>query len=154
MTVVKTFPLNQHSRRLCGHNERHCFSNLRVRGLLDLFGTHANSKCENYLGFFFIFPRNNPYGSQAVDSTGWMIHQTVLATIVGGQLNGLFCYFGNLVTAQFIEVADIAYLTIWYDYPLPLQPFVMLMMARAQKPKLITGFKMTRCTLESFKNVS
>lgn len=59
-----------------------------------------------------------------------------------------------MVTTKFSDLAIRTYSSLWYKYPHSVQPYVIFLMARAQDDFYFRGFKWSRCTLESFTNVS
>lgn len=63
----------------------------------------------------------------------------------------IYCLFGDIITRRCQEINDIAYSLQFYTHPVKLQPTITLIMAAAQKPHYITGYKITQCSLESFK---
>ena len=65
----------------------------------------------------------------------------------------IYCYYGQGVTSKFTQVADEAYESALYKYPRELQPYLILIIARAQEPFHFTGYKMVRCTLDTYKKV-
>lgn len=66
----------------------------------------------------------------------------------------IFCYFGTHITDRLLLIALIMYESKWYYYPLELQKFVILVIARSQKPAYFTGLNLIRCTLEIFGKVN
>ena len=66
----------------------------------------------------------------------------------------IYCYFGNIVTTKYIDVADAAHFLDWYEYPARLQLYVQMIMWYAQTPALISAYTVMRCTLQSFSKVS
>lgn len=66
----------------------------------------------------------------------------------------IYCYAGETVSAQCSDVALVIAQTHWYRYPPALQMFMILMIARSQKPFNFTGFKVTKCSLQTFTSVS
>lgn len=52
---------------------------------------------------------------------------------------------------QSLECVDNMWLsTRWYNYPLPLQRYVQLIMLRMQSPVVLSGFGFVDCTLDTF----
>ncbi|XP_055307137.1 uncharacterized protein LOC129571372 [Sitodiplosis mosellana] len=62
----------------------------------------------------------------------------------------VYCFYGNLITWKCLQVADFAYHSKFYNYPNDLKIFTLLMMERSQRPFYITGYKITKCSLESY----
>lgn len=52
------------------------------------------------------------------------------------------------------SIGDIVYNGNWIQYPLNHRTFVQLVILRSQTAVYFTGFKLFRCTLETFGNVS
>lgn len=65
----------------------------------------------------------------------------------------LFCYVANLTTDRIYSLGDIAYEMDWFEYPPEIHKFFILIIARSQIPADFTGFKLIRCTLETFVQV-
>lgn len=65
----------------------------------------------------------------------------------------VYCYYGNLISWKSEQVADFAYNSHFYKYPLDLRIFTLFMIHRSQRPFIITGYKITRCSLESYGRV-
>lgn len=64
-----------------------------------------------------------------------------------------FCYFGNLVTNKLMEIDTTAYSLQWYEFPIKQQKYIILLMAQAQRPIVLSGYFRTSCSLERFKDV-
>lgn len=62
----------------------------------------------------------------------------------------VFCYFGNFATDRFSEIGDTAYDLKWYNYPLKIQKYMVLIIARSQEPTYFTGLGVCHCSLEFF----
>lgn len=69
------------------------------------------------------------------------------------QMVFLFCYLGDQMTCKAAEVNESIYDTEWYSYPNKIQMLMILVMKRAQKPFVLTGFSLVSCSLTSFKEV-
>lgn len=54
---------------------------------------------------------------------------------------------------QSFEVLDAVYLSGWYEYPVRYQRYVGLIMARMQRPIVLTGYDMVYCNLPTFTMV-
>lgn len=65
----------------------------------------------------------------------------------------IYCFYGNLITWKCLQVADFAYHSQFYNYPNDLKIFTLLMIQRSQRPFYITGYKITRCSLENYSRV-
>lgn len=75
------------------------------------------------------------------------------ATILG-MMALILCLFGNLVTSEAESVAEAAYDTNWYSYPVELRIFIMLAIRRTQRPLHFSGYRVVVCTLENYGKVS
>lgn len=82
------------------------------------------------------------------------LYFSLTAFIFVTQLVFSFCYLGAQLTAKAAEVNESIYGTEWYNYPPNIQMYMILIMKRAQKPFIITGYSLVSCSLESFKDVS
>lgn len=65
----------------------------------------------------------------------------------------LICYFGTFATDRIELVADMAYDTNWYEYPVDVRKHIVLVIARAQMPVYFMGHGVVRATLEVFGKV-
>lgn len=66
----------------------------------------------------------------------------------------VYCYFGHIISCKGEEVANFAYNSMFYKYPLKLQIFTFFIISRSQRTFFITGYRITKCSLESFARVS
>lgn len=66
----------------------------------------------------------------------------------------VYCSFGQLITSKCEQISDIAYESTFYHYPIDLRIFTLMAIGRAQKPFYITGYKITQCSLHSYRRVS
>lgn len=65
-----------------------------------------------------------------------------------------YCSNGSTVTFSCSQFARAIYNSHWYKYPIELQPFLMMMMRRAQKPFYFTGYEFGQCSMENFTAVN
>lgn len=65
-----------------------------------------------------------------------------------------YCSNGSTVTNICNEFARDIYSSHWYQYPIKVQPFIILMMSRAQKPFYFTGYEFGKCSMENFTAVN
>lgn len=65
----------------------------------------------------------------------------------------LFCYYGSKLSAKSFELLDALYESMWYEYPIEYQRYVMVMMMRMQRPLVLTGYDVVLCTLPTFTTV-
>lgn len=61
-----------------------------------------------------------------------------------------YCSNGTVVTHSSSSLATKFYDSLWYKYPTKLQPFLILMMANAQKPFYFSGYEFGKCSMENF----
>lgn len=94
---------------------------------------------------FFLF--------QNLQNITYLFLQSILTTSAIVLITFIFCFFGNNVTIKFNETAVHAYNSSWYLCPIHLQRYIILMMQRSQRPLYLTGYKVTRCSLDSFTSV-
>lgn len=66
----------------------------------------------------------------------------------------IFCYLGDRATSALLSIPDTIYNMNWHDYSSELRTFIQITMQYSQKPLYFTGFKMIRCSLETFARVS
>lgn len=64
-----------------------------------------------------------------------------------------FCYFANLATDRLLKIDNTIYGLNWFDYPVKMQKYVILMIAQAHEQIHFSGLGMIPCTLESFGKV-
>lgn len=65
----------------------------------------------------------------------------------------IFCYFANWASDRVEENGDTVYDLNWRDYPVDMQKYVVLMLARSQERIEFNGLGLAKCTLESFGKV-
>lgn len=83
-----------------------------------------------------------------------MLLQSIMTTIAIVIIIFIMCYFGQTVTTDCEMVAYAIYNELWYQFPIELQPFMILIILRSQQSYVFTAFKMYRCTVQSFTIVS
>lgn len=64
-----------------------------------------------------------------------------------------FCYFANSVADHVSENADIAYGLNWFDHPVAMQKYVILIIVRANERIEFSGFGLITCSMEMFEEV-
>lgn len=64
-----------------------------------------------------------------------------------------FCYFANLVTDRVSMLSDSVYDLNWFDQPMEMQKYIILMMARSQERVYFSGFGLISCSMEIFGKV-
>lgn len=65
----------------------------------------------------------------------------------------LCCYFATLTSDRIFLISHIVYGSKWYLYPLKLQKYITLVIARSQQDAQFTGFNLIGCSLFTFGNV-
>lgn len=66
----------------------------------------------------------------------------------------VYCFYGSLINWKLGQVGEFAYNSQFYKYPEELRLFTLFMIARSQRPFYITGYYITKCSLESYARVS
>lgn len=97
--------------------------------------------------FFFSFV-------QTLENIDIAFFYSVLCMFVGLAWTFLLCFFATSAAESLTSIGNIAFNSNWYRYPSRIQRHSVLLIARSQKPIYFSGFKMVRCTLESFAKVS
>lgn len=65
----------------------------------------------------------------------------------------LFSYYATFVTNRIASVGYAAYDSNWFEYPLELQKYFVLIIARSKQSSYFMGFGLIQCTLEVFGQV-
>lgn len=66
----------------------------------------------------------------------------------------LICSYGTFATDRIEYVADTAYDSNWYEYPMEVRKHIILCILRAQEPVYFMGHGVVRATLEVFGKVT
>ena len=77
----------------------------------------------------------------------------ILGTVTSLMWPFLFCYFANLATDRVSYVCDTIYDPSWFDQPIDMQKYVILMIARSQERIYFTGLGLMSCSMAVFGNV-
>lgn len=64
-----------------------------------------------------------------------------------------FCYFAEMTTQHIVRVGGMAFEANWMEYPVEVQKYITLIIARSQYPTRFTGLGIISCTLEMFSKV-
>lgn len=64
-----------------------------------------------------------------------------------------YCYFGNLATDHVSAIGDAAYNLNWFEYPVQIQKYVILIIARTTRRVEFSGFQLITCSMEMFGKV-
>lgn len=65
----------------------------------------------------------------------------------------LFCSIGSFTTDNFLRFADISYESLWYNFPVDLQKYLLLIIADAQRPRIFQGLGIINLNLATFTQV-
>lgn len=65
-----------------------------------------------------------------------------------------FCRFGNLAADRVSGIGDAAYDLNWFDYPVGLQKYLILTIARSNRRVQFSGLQLIPCSIEMFGKVS
>lgn len=68
-------------------------------------------------------------------------------------LNLIACYFGDNLSRDLLDVADVSYNIIWYQFALKERTFLPWIIRRSQIPFQLTGFKLIDCSMSTFMKV-
>lgn len=102
--------------------------------------------------FFYYFVINIQSASNLAD---WgIVGYGIICIICASAWPFLFCYFATIATERIIAVGQTTFNLNWYDYPPELQKFIVLIVARSQKPAYFTGLGIVHCSLETLGKVS
>lgn len=62
----------------------------------------------------------------------------------------IYCQFASFITERISRVDDSIYGSNWYNYPVGVQKYLILIIALSERPIYFTGFGLMKCTLEMF----
>lgn len=83
---------------------------------------------------------------------------TVWISIVGTSISiftlFLYCYFGEMATGNFEEMADQLYETNWPDFPVKFKKSIIVMIGNMQRNYYYHGFGLVNMDLAFFITVS
>lgn len=65
----------------------------------------------------------------------------------------LFCNYATIATENVDEIGFRTYASDWFNYPLYVQKYIILIIARSQEPIQFTGFNLIYCNREMFGKV-
>lgn len=69
-------------------------------------------------------------------------------------LLSVFCYYANLAIDRVLSIGDTVYALNWFNYPVRMQKYLILMIARSQERIEFTGLGLIKCSLEAFGQLS
>lgn len=80
---------------------------------------------------------------------------TILAaTTVSSSNLFIYCFFGKLATESYQKMADCLYESKWWELPVELQKYLLLMNMNMQRLLYYHGFEVAVLNLETFTRVS
>lgn len=65
----------------------------------------------------------------------------------------IYCLYATRMTTILSMFGTVAFESKWYNYPIELRSYLILMIRRSQKSFYFNGFKIIRCDLETFARV-
>lgn len=101
--------------------------------------------------FFFINCLNF---AQTAENFDYLFIQLVLINLVLTSYLFVLCFIGTIITNKCCGIAYAAFQSKWYNSSNDHQRYVILIIARSQKPFFFHGYKLVVCSLMSFKSVS
>lgn len=78
----------------------------------------------------------------------------VTTTGMGMTMLLIYCYLGKVATESFAKMSDCVYNMKWYELPVNLQKYVILMIMYMQKPLYYHGHGVIYVNLETFTKVN
>lgn len=90
---------------------------------------------------------------QLIKSMDIRVFVIIFSTLTSIFFIFLYCAVGSFVTNQFLRYADITYESIWYEFPIDLQKYLVLIIADAQRPKVFDGLGIIDLNLMTFIKV-
>lgn len=64
-----------------------------------------------------------------------------------------FCHFGNLTADHVTAIGQIAYNSNWFEHPVDMQKFMILIIARSHERAEFFGLHLITCSMETFGKV-
>lgn len=77
----------------------------------------------------------------------------IIAVICALLWSSLYCHFGNSASDHVLEIGDIVYGLNWFEQPLEMQKYMILIMARSKRRIEFSGFSLITCSMEMFGKV-
>lgn len=77
----------------------------------------------------------------------------VQAMMLSGSIMFFYCYYGEMATTSFENLADALYESNWQNFPPQLQKYFVLMIGNAQIPLFYHGFHVSILSLNTFAQV-
>lgn len=90
---------------------------------------------------------------QTIKSIGISFAFDILCLLAGSSWTFCYCYYATTTSNMVADISAQLYHSHWIVYPRELQFYVMMGIARAQNEVFFTGFKIVRCTLQTFGKV-
>lgn len=104
--------------------------------------------------YFHIISHPTLFIVQTAENFDYLFIQLVLINMVLTSYVFVFCFIGTIITDKCFEMAKIVFETNWYASPIEHQRYVILILARSQKPFYFHGYGFVPCSLMMFKSVS
>lgn len=77
----------------------------------------------------------------------------VLCLFCGLMWSFVFCYNANLATDHVSAIGYVAYSLNWFEHPVEMQKYLILIVARAHERVHFTGLHLIVCSIEVFGKV-
>lgn len=77
----------------------------------------------------------------------------VQAVMLSGSIMFVYCYYGEMATESFENIADALYESNWQNLSIQLQKYYILMIGNAQRPLYYHGFHVSILSLNTFAKV-
>lgn len=91
--------------------------------------------------------------NQAIKTMDTSIFIVVMGIFVTVGNAFLCCLVGTWTKDNFWRYADISYESLWYKFPIDLQPYLRLIIADAQRPCIFNGFGIIELNVTMFGKV-
>lgn len=101
----------------------------------------------------FTYSQNLRGYSQSIHNMNISFYYNTACMLGGFMWSFLLCYYATLACFSIAEIGDVVYSLDWYRLPKQLKKCQMLIIGRSQRSVYFMGYKMVRCTLESFMTV-
>lgn len=90
---------------------------------------------------------------QELDYIGIAAIEAIFCMFASGFWVFIYCLYATHMTTTLLSLGTVTFQSKWYNYPIKLRPYLILMIRRSQKSFYFNGFKIIRCDLESFATV-
>lgn len=65
----------------------------------------------------------------------------------------MYCYYGNFATEFMKTIDDMAYDSNWFNFPVEMQKYFIMIISRSHKQAYFNGFGFVPCSLEMLGQV-